>query len=146
MRNYWTDNYIFDQYVQALGSKFAAIVYVSKLARQRAKSVDNCILESEALSWVLTGIEPLAVSKWRKGLLNRKRLRDRYAEDRLMYVEDNDVRDAVALTIQESQRSSHLIYLYNNVKDESRQARVRILSRMIWDEMMLINIDDRNVF
>lgn len=145
MTNYFEQHALFEKYVKALGSKFAAVVYVSKLARQRAKSVDNCILESEALSWVLTGVEPKAVAIWRTRKNKKEELAKVYAKDRLMYVEDIDVRSAVEDSIDESIKGSHLIYLYNNVRDKDRQARVRILSRMIWDEMMLIDIEDRRV-
>lgn len=139
---HWAYDSNFIKFEQALGSKFAAIVYVSKLARRRAKSVHNCITESQAISWVITGVIPERVILY----LQRKKLQEtadiRYAEDRLLYVEDVGVRDAVHETIQTSRESGHLIYSYKDVFDEPRKARVRILSNIIWDEMRKIRIDN----
>ena len=139
---HWAYDSNFIKFEQALGSKFAAIVYVSKVARHRAKSVNNCITESQAISWVITGVEPPHVQEYLKWKELRKRADIDYAEDRLLYVDDVEVREATRKTILESREAGHLIYSYNDILSEPRKARVRILSNIIWDEMKRIQVEN----
>ena len=132
----------FDKYVEAMGSRFAAIMYVANVARHRRLAVHCCISEAQALSWVVTGVEPADIHLYYKA---RKRLKERkktYVEDRLLYIDDVQVRCAVQHSIELSRNNNHLIYEYDNVTDSCRQARVRILCNMIWDELMKLDIDD----
>lgn len=140
---HWCYDSKFNTYVEAFGGNtFAAIDYVSKVARHRAKSVHNCITESQAISWVITGIEPKTLRKNLEYRKIRKTLDLRYAEDRLFYIDDKLVREATRETILESREKKHLIYKYKDIFDEPRKARVRILSNIIWDEMRKIRIDN----
>lgn len=140
---HWCYDSKFNTYVEAFdGSIFAAIDYVSKIARHRAKSVHNCITESQAISWVITGVEPKTLRKNLEYRKIRKTLDLRYAEDRLFYIDDKLVREATRETILESREKKHLIYKYKDIFDEPRKARVRILSNIIWEEMRKIQIDN----
>lgn len=141
MSNFWTDDKQFNRYVSNFGSRFAAVVYVSELARTRAKRAHNRILESEAISWVLTGDKPQILNNMEHANMPRSRLKLDYILDKLCYVEDIDVRDAVCSTLKYSIQASHLIYVYNNIKDVYRQSRIRVLSNMLWDELHLIDIE-----
>lgn len=141
MSNFWTDDEQFNRYVSNFGSRFAAVVYVSELARIHAKRAHNRILESEAISWVLTGDKPQILNNMEHANTSRSRLKLDYILDKLCYVEDIDVRDAVYSTLKYSIQASHLIYVYNNIKDVYRQSRVRVLSNMLWDELHLIDIE-----
>jgi len=140
--NYWTNNSEFNKYVTALGSTFAAIRYVSQLARRRAKSVHNCISESQAVAWVITGEEPAQIATYRDNLKRIKHRAKTYVNDRLYYIDDIEIRAAVKITIDTSKHEGHLIYCYNNILDICRQARVRILSNIIWDEIQKMHIDN----
>lgn len=138
---HWCFNSKFNDYELACGGRFAAIMYISQVARHRAKSVHNCITESQAISWVITGIEPESLkpnlAKWHK-----RRIMDiLYAEDRLLYIEDKEVADAVRETVMSARKTNNLVYSYKEVCDESRKARVRILSQLIWDEMRHVRIE-----
>lgn len=139
---FWTNNSIFDKYVEAFsGDRFAAVMYISKIARRRMIRVNNCIHESDALSWITTGVEPEIVKHWREfKKVDHVAL---YIEDRLCYIEDAAVRNAVRDSISESQSIYHLIYTYNNIQDENKKARVRILCNMIWDEVEKLKNDYR---
>lgn len=140
--NYISPSFQLNKYIKACGSNFAAIMYVSKVARKLRKRVDHCISESEALSWAVTGVTPDKVKYWRK---HRYERRDESLElllDRLCYVDDVDVRDAVYTSITSSQTKPYLVYKYNKVQDSNRQARIRILSNMIWDEIQLLKLNN----
>jgi hypothetical protein len=139
---YWTDTQEFRKYEEAFGSKFAAINYVSLVARRRRASVDNCISESQALAWVVTGVEPKDIQLYREAKKLAKQRADMYIEDRLCYIEDVAVKDAVRITIQESREKRHLIYNYNNILDDCTKARVRIISNMVWDELRQLYVEN----
>lgn len=142
MGNHWSQNSKFEEYEQALGSRYAAIIYISQVARHRAKSVHNCITESQALSWVITGIEPKCLRERLKEWRRRKNADLLYAKDRLLYIVDDGIREATWETILESRRTGYLIYKYKDIVDEPLKARVRILSNIIWDEMRNIRIQN----
>lgn len=139
---HWCYDSKFNMYVQALGSNYAAILYISGVARRRMKRVNNCISESEAISWIITGVEPKHLQQKLDYVKYRKNIDIIYANDRLLYIEDKEVREAVKETILISKKERHLIYKYKDVFDESRKARVRILSNLIWDEMKQIRIEN----
>lgn len=135
---HWVYDSKFNDYEIALGSRYAAIMYISKLARHRAKSVHNCITESQAISWVITGIEPKTLRSNLEYRKVRKTMDLRYAMDRLLFIDDIEVREATRKSIIESRKRNYLIYYYKDVVDPHRKARIRILSNMIWDEMQKI--------
>lgn len=139
---HWCYNSKFNTYVQALGSRYAAILYICKVARRRMKRVHNCISESDALSWVVTGIEPKLLKEKLAIRERRKHLDMIYANDRLLCIDDPEVREATRDTILQSKNVGYLIYRYKDISDEPRQARVRILSNLIWDEMKQIRIEN----
>lgn len=138
---HWCFNSKFNDYERAFGNRFAAIMYISKVARHRMNSVYNCITESQAISWVITGIEPETLKFHLECRERRLNMDITYAEDRLLYIEDKQVRDAVRLTVMSARESNYLIYNYKDVVDDFRQARVRILSNIIWDEMLKVRIE-----
>lgn len=119
----------FDALAAALGSPYAAVNYISKAARRKMKQHNNIILESEAISWVLTGEEPRA--RKCKSLYDISHDLP-YLEEILCYVDDEDVCESVRESYKESLGAHHLIYCYHNNLDEFRKSRVRILTRMIW--------------
>ena len=139
---HWIYDSKFNTYVQALGSNYAAILYICGVARRRMKRVNNCISESEAISWIITGVEPKYLHQKLEYAETRKNLDIIYANDRLLYIDDIDVRESTRETILVSKKEKHLIYKYKDVLDESRKARVRILSNLIWDEMKQIRIEN----
>ena len=138
----WITYKQFDRYVEAFGNRFAAINYVASVARRRRNAVHNCITESEALDWVVSGIEPTNLRPNLKLYFKHKNRTKEYVNDRLCYILDDEVRLAVKYTINNYKESGHLIYNYNNISDRSRQARVRVLSNIIQDELKQIEIED----
>lgn len=143
MNDYWNDNTIFNNYVNAFGSKFAAIMYVSKLARKRRKECEYCITESQALAWVISGVEPIEVSLWRSREKEREDAKTLCMQDRIMYIEDKLIRDAVEVSINLSLEAGHLIYRYKGLSNPYQKARVRIICRMIWDELKQIDLSNQ---
>lgn len=119
----------FDALADKLGSTYAAVNYIAKSARQKRNQVDNRILESQAITWVLTGIQPklskraINISDWAN--LN-------YLDEVLSYVDDENVCVSVRASYSKSAELHHLIYCYHTDLNDSQKARVRVLTRMIW--------------
>jgi len=128
----------FEDKTKQLGSIYAAVNHIAKQARKLEESYDNKILSSEALTWVMTGEEPKILSVLKN--IDKKRLTDeiRTMEEYLIYIDDLDVRYAVQDSIEKSISHKHLSYTYNNVEDDPRKARIRVLCNMIWQNIYLL--------
>lgn len=111
---------------------YEATVWVAQEARKKANSVDNLVLQSEAINWVLTGKEPPMLEVIRNIRKERKPIAVEYLEDVLKLVDDDGVKYSVKVSISESKKENHLIYNYTDVNDEYRRTRIRVLCRMIW--------------
>lgn len=136
----------FEQKTTQLGNRYAAVNYIAHKARTLEESFDNKILSSEALSWVMTGQEPKILSTLKD--IDKKKLSDeiRTMEEYLIYIDDMDVRYATQDSIEESINKKHITYLYNNIEDEPRKARVRVLSNMIWQNIYLLKKEGINPY
>lgn len=119
---------LFNKLSSLLGSKYAATMYLAKKARTKQEELKFLITESEALTWALTHKLPPSFNI-RISTKSRK-LKD--IEDILNYVEDDEVQTAARHSFRLSVKCSHLIYVYIKVTDESRQSRVRILTRIMF--------------
>lgn len=119
---------LFDKLSKLLGSQYSACMYLSKKARQKKTELDNLITESESLTWALTEVLPDNY----KIRLTAKSAMFSIVEDILNYVEDVEVREAARKSFRDSVECEYLIYSYMTVQDESRQSRVRILTRMMF--------------
>lgn len=142
MNNIQFENLKFNKYIQSYGSKFAAIMYISSVARKLRCSVDNCISESCALTWAVTGEVPACVIQWRKQKSRKRNVYTEFIKDKLCYIDDVEVRDAVDASIRLSRSEFHLIYEYQEIRDENKKARVRIICNMIWDDLHKLRLDN----
>lgn len=159
-----TDRKLYDRLTAAFGNPYAAVIYISKLARELSKTVDYDILDSQALSWAITGIKPQPVKIPTSAKLAIKLP----IAEVLQLVDDEEVKDAVIESLRHSVSNylsstnntlynsdkvtpyseefmsrfilnndldmRWLIFCYNDVQDEPRKGRIRILTRLIWDK------------
>lgn len=117
------------------GSIYDAINHVATQARKHMKECreDNkYVLDSKALTWAVTGEKPTLLD-------NDSIIHNRYIEkidymyDMFCCIEDKEICSAVEDSYYSSLKLNHLIYVYNSILDEPRKARVRVLTRMVWD-------------
>ena len=126
----------FERFVEMCGgSRYAATTFVAKEARKLANQYNNVISHAEALSWIISGKPPKIISNYKKVLKIREKGSLNVAYNMLSNVQDEEVKESVLESIRRSNKADHLIYVYIDVYDEHRQSRIRILTRMIWDEM-----------
>lgn len=119
-----TSNPYFDELSKQYGP-FYATMKIAKLADAAYMSMPGRIEYSTAIDYVANKI-PIRPEDFPDRRLDT-------AKEYLKYVDDIDVYDAVLVSYEESLDCSNLVYKYLNVKDSSRQARVRVLTNILWD-------------
>lgn len=113
---------------------YEAVNHLSRKARQFAEKHDNVVLHSEALTWALLNEIPNSLDLY-TAIKGKKKQRDILADNVMQYVDDEGIKSAVKSSIRESMHANHLIYIYDNVKDENRMKRIRILTNIIWNQL-----------
>lgn len=109
-------------------SIYADVMKVAGAARRLANKHDNLILHSEAITHVVNNTIP-DVSLLVKDCddYDAKLIKEMFC-----YIDDADICNAVYDSFYESKSRHNLIYIYNSITDPSTQARVRVLTRMLW--------------
>lgn len=64
----------------------------------------------------------------------------KYIKELFMYIDDKDIKDAVYDSFYDSKLKKNLVYVYNNISDVHKKARVRILTRMLWYNLIGMNM------
>lgn len=113
---------------------YQTINLLSRKARQYAEKYDNVVLHSEALTWALLNESPSSLDLYTT-IKGKKKQRDILADNVMQHVDDVGIQEAVKSSIRESMRANHLIYIYDDVKDENRMKRIRILTNIIWNQL-----------
>lgn len=158
-----------DELTAAFGSRYAAVIFLSKKARYLKRIAGYYISESQALTWAITGVKPKRVVLPKK----YKLAENLPISCALELVDDYEVKGAVFASLRQSiynllnrnitfdsddqvpeqadytekfmsrfildhdkLNQKDLVFIYDDL-DEFRQARVRILCRMIWDKYNL---------
>lgn len=123
------DKYKFKELSEECGSPYAAVNLVSKMARNKLEETNYQILDSKAISWAITGEQPDLHTN--KQVISADSISD--LDDALANIEDKSVAQSVLDSYNASLEATHLIYCYLPELDECRRARVRIITRMIWE-------------
>lgn len=126
---------IFKQYENSLGNKYSAVMQIANDARQLQKKYGNVPLESEAITWVLRGIDQKTLDTIKR-IQSRKKFYLSYLDEVLTYIDDIEVKKSVKQSIKRSKRAQNLVYFYST-QDRSKQTRIRVLTRIIWYELFL---------
>lgn len=121
---------VIDEIASCLGGRYAAVQYVAKIAHQLVIKYNHCILDSEAIAWLLTGDtpRPIILQKYKKP---KRDWAISYADDKLSSILDVEVKNAVKHSIESSRLNKQLTFVYDDVQD-IRQQRIRILTRILW--------------
>ena len=138
--NHKKDSECFDAITKQFnGNRYAALSYVQRKARNYLKETDNLILDSEAVTWALRGERPEIADRQTYSQVKR-RYATSYIEGVLCYVDDLDVKRSVRKSIKASRSNQNLVYVYEGELSDSRSARVRILTNIIWNELYVRRI------
>ena len=138
--NHRKDSECFDAITKQFnGNRYAALSYVQRKARNYLKETDNLLLDSEAVTWALRGERP-EIADRRTYSQVKRRYATSYIEEVLCYVDDLDVKRSVRKSIKASRSNQNLVYVYEGELSDSRSARVRILTNIIWNELYVRRI------
>lgn len=119
-----TINPVYKELNETLGPYYA-VIEIAQNAREIASELDNRITVSSALDFAAQGLVP-DPKDYPDHRLDR-------VKDYLTYVDDRDIKNAVIDSYEESLKKFHLVFIYNNIDDEYRRSRVRIILRILWD-------------
>jgi len=125
---YWTHNEYFLQLQESVG-RFDAVSIIGAQARALSKLYHGQISHAEALSWLLSGEKPLSAKRF----VDEATKRDLRIRLWLNDIADSSVRYNVLCSINASLHIHNLTYIYKDDLSSSKQARVRILTKMLWD-------------
>ena len=95
------------------------------IVREITASLDNRITVAEALDFAANGQIP-DPKNYPDHRLDR-------VKDYISYISDKELKDAIICSYEESLKKYHLIYDYQNVDDEPRRSRLRIILNILWD-------------
>lgn len=129
------NNELLPKLIESFGNIYECVNYVAREARDLSNSSELSLTESRALTWILSGEQP-SESKQPKALLE-KGSRLQCIDDLLWTVDDPEIQAAVTRSVFKSWRAHHLLYEYINVSDAPRQARIRVLTRMVWYALLI---------
>jgi len=89
------------------------------------------MLDSEVLTWVIQGLPPKKlVPSYKDQIVTQ--VEQSLLDEMMCYIDDVEVEKAVKDSFRKTKSMGHLIYEYSTITDAYRQARVRILVRMIY--------------
>lgn len=122
-----------DRYIDAFdGNRFEACKAISNDAVHILKLSGDSIMESEAISWALTGKPPSNIEERPRQHMNLTIRRSAYMDMLLSYVDDDDILDCVKESYAQSIRLGSLTYYYPVKLSKENKTRVRVLTRMCW--------------
>lgn len=110
--------------------------YIAHQARLLAEEYDNEISHSEAIACVISGKKP-SISSIAPIYTNKYNLPDRVAQ-LVSDIYEPDIREAVKQSLDLSIENHRLMIEYGDVSNEAKQSRIRILVKMLFDELNVI--------
>lgn len=123
----------FRRHLEHCDNIYVEVRNVMKSARRLSENYNNQLLHSNAISHVVRGdeLEPHPSLADSKNEYEARHIRNLFCT-----IDDKEVCAAVYDSFYDSKSANHLIYVYNNVEDEPRKARVRVLTRMLWHTLI----------
>lgn len=119
-----TNNPAYNELKKTLGP-YEAVIAIAQNAREIATSLECRITDSQALDYAARGLVP-DPKDFPDHRLDR-------VKDYITYINDIEVKSAIIKSYEESLKKYNLVYTYNNVGDEYRRSRVRIILNILWD-------------
>ena len=119
----------FRKFLEHSPAPYQEIRKLARKARALAHDYDNEISHSQALTHTLNDTKPTMKEQYHA---------EREAEiirDFFCSIEDKEICNAVYDSYYEGKARRNLVYVYNDITDESRKARVRILVKMLLRKM-----------
>ena len=127
------DDEQFRRQLEFAPNQYAEIKNIITSARTLSNRYDNKILHSEAITRVIHGTKP--------DPQYIESIKDEYEayqiRELFCYIEDKEICNAVYDSFYESKKKKNLIFIYNNIDIPDKQARVRVLTKMLWYKLIM---------
>lgn len=120
----------FRRYLEKSGNIYDIVQKVQREARELASQYNDKILHSEAITHIMRGTVPEHRCYF-SDEYEAKEIREMFC-----YIDDVEVQNAVYDSFYESKKRNNLYYIYNGITDAGRRARVRVLTRMLWHQLI----------
>ena len=120
------DDQDFRRQLESSPNRYHDIATVAAEARKLSAAYNYDMLFSEAITHVIHNTTPLEEN------YSYDKYEDYQIRELFCTIDDKEVCNAVYDSYFESKHNRRLVYIYNNISDNSRQARVRVLTRMLW--------------
>lgn len=117
-------NPAYNELKESIGPYRATLV-IAENAREIAISLDNRITDASALDFAARGLLP-DPKDYPDHRLDR-------VKSYIDYIDDKEIKQSIIDSYEESLKKYHLCYIYNNIEDEPRRSRIRIILRILWD-------------
>lgn len=105
---------------------YQAAMQIAQASRNMCIDIPHRLEMSRAIEFASNGIVPNA-----DDYIDH---RMDHVEDYLCGVADSDIADAVRISYAKSLEYNNLVYVYNQVHDRSRRAKIRIILKMLWQD------------
>lgn len=122
------DDERFRRQLETSENPYEEVRKVASKARELSAQYNNKILHSEAITNVIHGTLPDI--QYLSDL--ESEFESRYIRDVFCYIDDKELCNAVYDSFYESKENNKLVYVYNSIEEPDRQARIRVLTRMLW--------------
>lgn len=124
----------FNKIADATGNRYAAIKQIVAAARHKEALTHYNISSSEAITWVVDNKKPKSVITG-QAFQPRTTYVDDILNEYLTEIDDNLIKQSVKNSVNYTYSNGHLVYSYNDTLNEYEKSRVRVITRMIWDEI-----------
>lgn len=114
------------------GNRYEAINKLCRRARRLSSSVNNSIKQIDSIHWALSNVPP-------DSLFTQQHITPEYEqlmEEYLCQVENDSIANSVRTSFSQSVKIGHLVYVYQDDLSDYQEARVRIITNMLWYQLL----------
>lgn len=114
------------------GNRYAAINKLCRRARQLSASANNPIKQIDSIHWALSNVPPDSLITQQSVMPEYERMMEEY----LCQVENEGIANSVRTSFSQSIKIGHLVYVYQDDLNAYQEARVRIITNMLWYQLL----------
>lgn len=114
------------------GNRYEAINKLCRRARKLSVSVNNSIKQIDSIHWALSDVPPNSLFTQQHITSEYERMMEEY----LCQVENQGIANSVRTSFSQSVKIGHLVYVYRDDLNAYQEARVRIITNMLWYQLL----------
>lgn len=138
------DEHIYNaaQLIERFGNEYAATMYVAQQTRKLLDFSHNALIESEAISWIISGRPESELEEYIKACKPRIRKRKyNLLNEYAVLIDDKELEECFRNSAIQSMKAHKLVVRYQNL-DEPDCIRLRILLKQYWIDYLTSELPD----